>query len=66
MLALASECGEVTVAIAVNRHTAVLDAVSGLVVSVVRVVVSDFLSLLVSFVFESVVLAGGSLLHTLV
>ena len=67
ILVLASESEEVTVATAVfNRYTAVLGDDNGSVVRVVRVVVSDFLLLLVSPVFNSELLTGGSALHTLV
>ena len=56
-----------TVATAVfNRHTAVLGDDSGSVVRVVRVVESDFLSPLVSPVFNSELLTGDLALHTLV
>lgn len=45
-----------------NRHKAVLSVVSDSVVSIVRVVMLDFLLLLVSLVCGSEVLTGGSLL----
>ena len=49
-----------------NCNTAILGVMTGVVVRVVRVVVSDFLLLLVSLVFESEALPGGSFLHTAV